>query len=102
MSVQELTRLLTELAVDEVEADIDPWSMEVSSANIIVSATTRDIFDDEETAWQAARKLWRTVLDLDNTLTDEGQSELGAVRWQDQDSGVPRWRGKVRMILSPV
>ena len=100
--MQELTKLLTEMAVQEVEGEIDPWSIEVSSANIIVSATTRDIFDDEEAAWQAARELWRAVLDLDHTLTDEGQSELGAVRWQDQDSGVPRWRGKVRMILSPV
>jgi hypothetical protein len=100
--VQELTKRLTELAVDEVEADIDPWSIEVSSYNIIVSAATRDIFDDEEEAWQSARKLWRAVLDLDHTLTDEGQSELGAVRWQDQDSRVPRWRGKVRMVLSPI
>lgn len=101
-SVRQLTRLLAELAVDEVEADIDPWTIEASSYNIVVSATTKDSYPDEEVAWEGARRLWRAILDLGHELTDEGQSALGTIRRLDQDSGAPQWRGKVRMVLQPM
>ena len=100
--MQELARRLAQLAVDEVEADIDPWTIEASSYNIVVSATTRDRYPDEVAAWEGARSLWQAILDLGHALTDEGQSEIGAIRRLDQDSGVPAWRGTVRMVLRPV
>jgi hypothetical protein len=100
--VQELVKRLIELAVEEVEADLDPWTVEASSYNIIVSATTKDGYQDEEAAWEGARGLWQTILDLGYVVTDEGHSDLGTIRRLDRDSGVPRWRGKVRMVLKPL
>lgn len=100
--MQELTKRLRELAVDEVEAELDPWTVEASSYNIVVSATTRDGYRDEEAAWEGARGLWRVILDLGYELTDEGHSELGTTRRLDQDSGRPQWRGAVRMVLKPI
>jgi hypothetical protein len=104
--VQELTRRLTELAADEVEADInpniDPWRIEVSPYNIVVSAMTKDRYPNEADAWESARSLWRAVLDLGYELTDEGGNEIAAIRRLDQDSGVPGWRGTVRMVLKSI
>jgi hypothetical protein len=100
--VQQLTSRLAELAVDEVEADLDPWTIEASSYNIIVSATTRDPYPDEVAAWEGARALWQAILDLGHALTDEGGNEIGAIRRLDADSGVPGWRGKVRMVLKSI
>jgi hypothetical protein len=100
--VQELATRLAELAVEEVEADLDPWTIEASSYNIVVSATTKDSYRDEEAAWEGARRLWGTILDLGYELTDEGHTELGTIRRLDQDSGGTHWRGKVRMVLKPL
>ena len=100
--MQELMRRLAELAVDEVEAGLDPWTIEASSYNVIVSATTRERYSDEEAAWEGARNLWRAILDLGHALTDEGRSELGVIRRVDRDSGMPDWRGRVRMVLKSV
>jgi hypothetical protein len=65
-------------------------------------ATTKDGYQDEEAAWEGARGLWQTILDLGYVVTDEGHSDLGTIRRLDRDSGVPRWRGKVRMVLKPL
>lgn len=104
--MEELTKRLTELAVDEAEAainpNIDPWTIGLSPYDIIVSAMTKDRYPDEVAAWEGARSLWRAVLDLGYELADAGGSEISAQRRLDVDSGVPGWWGKVRMVLKPV
>jgi hypothetical protein len=44
----------------------------------------------------------RPSFGLGYELTDEGESKLGTIRRLDLDSGVPQWRGKVRMVLEPL
>lgn len=101
--MQELTRRLAELAVDVDDDDNDlAWTIQLMSVNIVVSAATSELYEDEVAAWEGARNLWRTILDLGYALTDEGHSEIGALRRLDQDSDVPGWRGNVRMVLKPV
>jgi hypothetical protein len=99
--VQELIKQLAELAVDDGDTDVDPWRIEADPDIIVVSATTRDGYRDEEAAWEAAQRLWRAVLDLGYELTDGGPSQLGTVWGLDQDSGGPHWRGSVRILLKP-
>jgi hypothetical protein len=84
--LQELTKLLAELAVDDAGHE-DMWTIDYRPINIVVSAATRELYADEVTAWEGARSLWRAVLDLGYVLTDEGHSEIGATRRPDQDSG---------------
>jgi hypothetical protein len=96
--VENLTRRMAELAVDD-DSGL-PWTIEVTSINIVVSAETREVYADEVAAWEGARVLWRATLDLGYELTDEGQSEIGAIRrWLGRDK---TWRGKVRMVLKPL
>jgi hypothetical protein len=97
--MQELITLLTERTVNEVDGDLHPWTIEASSYNIIVSATTRSGYQDEEAAWEGARGLWRAILDLGHAPTDDGHSEIGVIRRPDRDSGVPGWRGRVHLVL---
>jgi hypothetical protein len=99
--VEELTRRLAELAIDEDDIEL-AWEIEVRSVNTVVRAATKELHVDEAAAWEGARVLWRTILDLGYALTDEGMSEIGAIRRPDADNGVQGWRGKVRMVLSPV
>jgi hypothetical protein len=100
--MQELIKRLTELAADEAESEFDPWTIEASSYNIVVSATTRDSYPDEVAAWEGARNLWQAILDLGHELTDLGHSDLGTIRRPDEDSRAPSWRGTVRMVLKPL
>ncbi len=102
-AVENLTTRLAELAVDMDDDDNDlAWTIQLMSVNTVVEAATSDLYGDEVAAWEGARNLWRTILDLGYALTDEGHSEIGATRRQDRDSGVPRWRGTVRMVLNPI
>lgn len=102
-SVQELTRRLAELAVDVDDDDNDlAWTIQLTSVNTVVDAATKQLHADEVAAWESARNLWRTMLDLGYALTDEGHNEIGAIRRQDRDSGEPAWRGTVRMVMNPV
>ena len=101
--MQELTRRLAELAVDVDDDDNDlAWTIQLLSVNTVVEAATSELYGDEVAAWEGARNLWRTIVDLGYELTDEGHSEIGATRRPDQDSGKPAWRGTVRMVLNPV
>jgi hypothetical protein len=96
--LQELTRLLSELTVDD-SGDSDMWTITQTPINTVVSAATRDSYPDGITAWEGARRLWRTILDLGHELTEEGESQIGAVvRRTSQGKG---WRGKVYMVLAP-
>ena len=94
--MQELTKLLADLAVDD-PGDEDMWTINQTPINTVVSAATRDFYPDEITAWEAARNLWRTILDLGHELTEEGRDQIGAIR--KPDGG---WRGKLFMVLAPV
>ena len=95
--MHELTRRVAELAVDDADIDVY-WTIKATSINIVVSAATRDLYPDEVTAWEGARSLWRAVLDVGYELTDEGGSEIGAIRRPLQDKA---WRGRVFMVLQP-
>jgi hypothetical protein len=101
--VKELTRRLAELAIDVDDDDNDlAWTIQLMSVNTVVEAATSELYGNEVAAWEGARSLWQTILDLDYALTDEGHSEIGATRRQVPDSGAPGWRGTVRMVLNPV
>ena len=101
--MQELTRRLAELAVDVDDYDNDlAWTIQLMSVNTVVEAATSELYGDEEAAWEGARNLWRTILDLGYALTDEGHSEIGVLRRPDDDNGVQGWRGTVRMVLNPI
>jgi hypothetical protein len=60
--VQELVKQLTNLAVDEGEAGLNPWRIEANPDLIVVRAATRDGYPDEATAWESARRLWQAIL----------------------------------------
>lgn len=93
--MQELTRLLSELTVDDI-GDADAWEITRTPINVVISAATKDAYPDETTAWEGARNLWRTILDLGHELTGEGADQIGAIRRPEG------WRGKVFMVLAPV
>ena len=95
--MHDLARRVAELAVDDDDVDLY-WTIQQTSVNIVVTAATRDLYPDEVAAWEGAGSLWRAILDLGYELTDEGASEIGAVRRPEQDKA---WRGKVRMVLQP-
>ena len=99
--MEELTRRLAELAIDEDDIQL-AWEIELRSVNTVVRAATKKLHADEEAAWEGARVLWRAILDLGYALTDEGVSEIGVIGRPDADNGVQGWRGKVRMVLNPV
>jgi hypothetical protein len=93
--LQELTRLLSELAVDD-SGHADMWTVTQAPINVVVSAATRELFADEVAAWEGARNLWQSILDLGHEPTGEGGDQVGAIR--DPGQG---WRGKVFMVLKP-
>ena len=93
--MQELTRLLSELAVDD-SGHTDMWTITQTPINVVVSAATRELYADEAAAWEGARNLWQSILDLGHELTGEGGDQVGAIR--DPGQG---WRGKVFMVLAP-
>jgi hypothetical protein len=93
--LQELTRLLSELSVDDI-GDSDGWEVTQTPINVVVPAATRELYADEVAAWEGAGNLWRAILDLGHELTGEGRDQLGAIREPGQG-----WRGKVFMALAP-
>jgi hypothetical protein len=99
--VENLTRRMAELAVDDDDIDL-AWTIQLTSVNTVVGAATRELYAGEEAAWEGARLLWRAILDLGYTLTDEGHSEIGVLRRPDDDNGVQGWRGTVHMVLNPI
>jgi hypothetical protein len=62
---------MAELAVDDDDIDL-AWTIQLTSVNTVVGAATRELYAGEEAAWEGARLLWRAILDLGYTLTDEG------------------------------
>lgn len=93
--MQELTRLLSELTVDD-SGHTDMWTITQTPINIVISAATRDLYADEVAASEGTRNLRQTILDLGHELTEEGQDQVGAIREPGQG-----WRGKVFMVLGP-
>lgn len=96
--MHDLARRVAELAAED-DLSGQTWMIEVSAVNTIVTAATKDLYADEAAAWEGAGSLWRAILELGYGLTDEGVSEIGAIRRQ-QDQDKP-WQGKVRMVLQP-
>jgi hypothetical protein len=96
--LQDLVRLITELAIDDDDMDSD-WDITLTSLSIVVSAGTRDLYGDEVSAWEGARALWNAILDLGYKLDNLTPSEMGVVRRAGREK---LWRGKVRMILEPL
>jgi hypothetical protein len=94
--LQELTRLLSELTVDDDSGHTDMWTITQTPINVVISAATRELYADEVAAWEGARNLWQTILDLGHELTGEGGDQVGVIR--DPGQG---WRGKVFMVLAP-
>ena len=92
--MQELTRLLSDLTVD-ASGDPDMWTITQAPTDVVVSAATREIYPDEITAWEGARNLWRTIMDLGHELNGEGEDQIGVIRRPEG------WRGKVIMVLAP-
>ena len=64
--------------------------------NVVISAATRELYADEVAAWEGARSLWQSILDLGHELTEDAGDQVGAIR--DPGQG---WRGKVFMVLGP-
>ena len=93
--MQELTRLLSELTVDD-SGHTDMWTITQTPISVVISAATSELYADEVAAWEGARNLWQTILDLGHELTEEGQDQVGAIREPGQG-----WRGKVFMVLGP-
>ena len=93
--MQELTRLLSELTVDD-SGHTDMWTITQTPISVVISAATSELYADEVAAWDGARNLWQTILDLGHELTEEGQDQVGAIREPGQG-----WRGKVFMVLGP-
>jgi hypothetical protein len=95
--MHDLARRVAELAAED-DISGQTWMMiEISAVNTIVTAATKDLYADEAAAWEGAGSLWRAILELGYGLTDEGVSEIGAIRRQ-QDQDQP-WQGRVRMVL---
>lgn len=93
--MQDLTRLLSELTVDD-SGDADMWTITQTPINVVVAAATRATYPDEIAAWEGARNLWRTIQDLGHELTGEGEDRIGAIRRPGEG-----WRGTVFMVLAP-
>jgi hypothetical protein len=63
--LQELTRLLSELTVDD-SGHTDMWTITQTPINVVISAATSELYADEVAAWKApassGRPFWTSAM----------------------------------------